>query len=299
MSEERCGFVAIIGAPNAGKSTLINQLVGSKISIATPKVQTTRFNVRGMCLHEKTQLIFIDTPGIFNAGKMFEKAMVQAAYGSISEADAVLLMVDARRGIDEETQAILDHLRQRKPKALHAAINKIDLVGKPKLMALAQTLAQQELFGEIFMVSALKGKGTNDISATLARAMPQSPWLFPADYASDMPLRMLAAEITREKLFMKLSQEIPYAILVETEKWDEKENSVAIAQIIYVQKEGQKKIILGEKGSMIKRVGMAARKELEAILEKKVHLNLFVKVRPGWKEERESYRLLGLDYKKN
>jgi GTP-binding protein Era len=340
-----CGIVAIIGEPNAGKSTLVNRLVGGKVSIVSPKVQTTRFNVRGACAHEHTQLIFVDTPGIFNAEKQFEKAMVSAAWSGIGDADAVLLLLDAQRGLREETRRLIEKLRsftsplrgevsdpalvagvtggggiQKNPfptahplpttlhphpnpppsrgRAVYLAINKIDAVDKPTLISLAKACDEHGAFARIFMISALSGDGVDDVKKHLAGAMPPGPWLYPEDQMSDISLRLLAAEITREKIFYKLDQELPYAIFVETEAWEETDRLVKISQAIYVQREGQKKIVLGSGGEMIKAIGTGARKELEAMLDKKVHLALFVKVKPGWKEDSESYRLLGLEFKK-
>ena len=298
MTEKKCGIVAIIGEPNAGKSTLINNLVGGKVSIVTPKVQTTRFNIRGVCAEGDSQLIFVDTPGIFNAEKKFEKAMVQAAWAGIGDADVVLLLIDAKQGLKEGTQQLIESLKKNCKKSVFLAINKIDTIKKPALIELAQACDAIMPFERIFMISALKGDGTDDVKSTLAKKMPASPWLYPEDQMSDISLRLLAAEITREKIFLKLEQELPYSIFVETESWDEKENSVAIAQVITVQREGQKKIVLGDKGAMIKSIGIASRKELEPLLGKRIHLTLFVKVRSGWKDDSENYRLLGLEFKK-
>jgi GTP-binding protein Era len=293
----RCGVVAIIGEPNAGKSTLLNQLVGTKLSIVTPKVQTTRFNVRGVCMEGAAQLIFVDTPGIFDAGKRFEKAMVGAAWAGAGDADAVLLLLDAQAGIKERFTELVQRLKQLVGKPVFLALNKVDAIDKPTLFTLAQQADAFGLFQRIFMISALTGDGVPSLKVALAAAMPQGPWHYPADQASDIPLRLLAAEITREKLFMKLEQELPYALLVETEKWEEGEKNITIAQVIYVQRDGQKGIVIGKGGQMLKSVGMAARRELEALTEKKIHLELFVKVRPDWKETRDAYRLLGLEFK--
>jgi GTPase len=297
MTEQRCGVVAIVGEPNAGKSTLINRLVGGKVSIVTPKVQTTRFNIRGVCAYENAQLIFVDTPGIFEAAKSFEKAMVQAAWSGIGDADATLLLIDATAGLRDNTRQIIETLKKQKRKAVFLAINKIDRVKKPVLFELAKACDEYGLFERIFMISALKGDGVEDIKKHLAASMQEGPWLYPEDQMSDIPLRMLAAEVTREKIFLKLEQELPYAIFVETEKWEETEGMVKIMQAILVQREGQKKIVIGNKGEMIKHIGISARRELEKLIGKQVHLELFVKVKPGWKEDRESYRLLGLEFK--
>lgn len=303
----RCGVVAIIGEPNAGKSTLINQLVGGKVSIVTPKVQTTRFNIRGVMTEGNAQLIFVDTPGIFDAPKSFEKAMVQAAWSGIGDADAVLMLIDARHGLRDSTKAIIEKLknplplgegrvRDRKPVIL--ALNKVDTVDKPTLFDLASDCHNFGVFDRIFMISALKGDGVKDVTAYLAGKLPEGPFLYPEDELSDIPMRLLAAEVTREKIFLKLEQELPYAVFVETESWEEGEGSIVISQAITVQREGQKKIVLGEKGAMIKSIGIVARKELERMTEKRIHLKLFVKVRENWKDDSESYRLLGLEYKK-
>lgn len=294
----RCGVIAIIGEPNAGKSTLINHLVGGKVSIVTPKVQTTRFNIRGVMVSGNSQLIFVDTPGIFDAAKSFEKAMVQAAWSGIGDADAVLMLIDAKLGLRDSSRQIIEVLKRNKNKPVCLAINKVDTIEKTKLFELAADCHDYKLFDHIFMISALKGDGVKDVSAYLATEMPEGPFLYPEDHMSDIPMRLLAAEVTREKLFLKLDQELPYSIFVETETWDETDTSITIAQAITVQREGQKKIVLGEKGAMIKAVGTEARKELMRMTDKRVHLNLFVKVRSGWKDDSESYRLLGLEYKK-
>ena len=295
--ESRCGIVAIIGEPNAGKSTLINKLVGGKVSIVSPKVQTTRFNVRGVCVHEekdtRAQLIFVDTPGIFNAAKSFEKAMVSAAWSGIGDADAVLMLLDAQYGLKDTTAELMEKLKTSK-KPVFLALNKVDAVEKGKLLTLAQQCANTGAFAEIFMISAFNGDGVREVLSSLSSVVPEAPFLYPEDQMSDISMRLLAAEITREKIFMKLDQELPYSIFVETESWDETDTSVKIAQAILVQREGQKKIMIGDKGSMIKSVGISARKELEHMVGKRIHLELFVKVKPGWKDDAESYRLLGL-----
>ncbi len=294
MSDTACGFVAIIGEPNTGKSTLINALVGQKISITTPKAQTTRTNVRGVMTDGTTQFIFIDTPGIFNAAHKFEQSMVKAAWSGAGDADAVLVMVDATKGITEGLGALLDTLAPLAKKPLFAVVNKLDKVNKERLLELATALASYKLFKEILFISALKNDGLADLKKTLAKVMPAGPFHYPEDVVSDVQLRMLAAEITREKLFLIMSQELPYACLVETEQWDEGEGRVVISQIVYVQREAHKKMVIGEKGAMMKRIGSSARRELEKMLEKKVHLSLFVKVKSGWKDDKETYRLLGL-----
>ncbi len=297
MVEQRCGIIAIIGEPNAGKSTLINRLVGGKVSIVTPKVQTTRFNVRGVCVHENSQLIFVDTPGIFSPDKQFEKAMVSAAWSGVGDSDVVLVLVDAMSGLRETTKELLEKLATLK-KPVFLALNKIDRVKKEKLFELAKACAELLPKAEIFMISAKSGDGIEQALNKLNAALPTAPFLYPEDQMSDISLRLLAAEVTREKLFLKLSQELPYSVLVETEKWEEGEGRIVISQVIYVQREGQKKIIIGDGGQMIKSIGMAARRELEKMVEKSIHLTLFVKVKSNWKDDAESYRLLGLDFKR-
>lgn len=299
MSKTSCGFVAIIGEPNTGKSTLINALVGQKISITTPKPQTTRTNVRGVLTEKNTQIIFIDTPGIFAAGHLFEKSMVKAAWSGAGDADAVLVMVDATKGITEGLQQLLSAVAPLAKKPLFAAINKLDKVSKERLLELATALSKYTIFREILFISALKKDGMSDVKSTLAKVMPEGPFHYPEDVVSDVQLRMLAAEITREKLFFLMEQELPYACMVETEQWEEtyssREGMVTISQVIYVQREAHKKMVIGEGGAMIKRIGSSARRELEKMLEKKVHLSLFVKVKQGWKEDKETFRLLGLE----
>ena len=292
----RCGIVAIIGEPNAGKSTLINHVVGGKVSIVTPKVQTTRFNIRGVCVRDETQFIFVDTPGIFSAAKSFEKAMVSAAWSGIGDADAVLMLFDAQYKIKDSTREIFEKLKTAK-KPVFLALNKVDSVDKTKLFELAQEFNDSGVFKAIFMVSAKTGDGVDQALRTISGYLPEQPFLYPEDQMSDISLRLLAAEVTREKIFMRLDQELPYAIFVETEAWEETETSVKISQAIMVQREGQEKIVIGDKGAMIKHIGIASRKDLERMLEKKVHLALFVKVKPNWKDDAESYRLLGLEKK--
>ncbi|MFO0389191.1 MAG: GTPase Era [Alphaproteobacteria bacterium] len=295
---KKCGVVAVIGEPNAGKSTLVNQLVGSKVSIVTPKVQTTRFNVRGVCIFEQTQFIFVDTPGIFDATKQFEKAMVNAAWAGMGDADAALLIIDGTKPITDAFKLIIEQLIKSK-KPIFLAINKIDKLKKDKVLELMSEYNALANFSGVFMISALKGSGIEYLKEHLARAMPASEWLYPEDEMTDIPVRMLAAEITREKLFFMLGQELPYAILVETEQWEEKENIVRISQAIYVQRESQKMIVIGKGGAMLKRIGTSSRRELEALLEKKVHLSLFVKIRENWKEDQAIYRMMGLEYHKS
>lgn len=295
--ETRCGFVAIIGAPNVGKSTLLNRLVGAKVSIVTPKVQTTRTRILGIAIEGGTQLIFIDTPGIFRPRRRLDRAMVRAAWSGAADADLTLLLVDAhRRQPDEDTRAILDGLKQAGRRAV-LVLNKIDLVRREALLGLAESLHAESIFTDVFMVSAATGDGVDDLRAALAARLPAGPWLFPADQITDMPMRLLAAEITREQLFLQLHQELPYALTVESETWEEfRDGSVKIQQVIYLQRESQKPIVIGKGGQRIRRVREAAQAGLEAMLGRKVHLFLFVKVRENWLEDPERYRELGLDF---
>ena len=294
----RCGFIALIGAPNAGKSTLINTLVGSKVAIVSPKVQTTRTLLRGIAMEGQAQLVFIDTPGIFAPRRRLDRAMVTTAWGGAHDADLVAVLIDAKKGLDDDAEAILQKLAEvRQPKVL--MLNKVDLVEKEKLLGLAPTINARGKFEAIFMISALSGDGVADVRAWLATHVPEGPWHYPEDEVSDAPLRQLAAEITREKLYLKLHQELPYQSTVETEKWtDLKDGSVRIEQTIYVERESQRKIVLGKAGQTIKSIGEAARRELGEIVEKKVHLFLFVKVREGWGDDPERYRQIGLEFPK-
>jgi GTPase len=292
----RCGFVALIGAPNAGKSTLLNALVGTKISIVTPKVQTTRALIRGIAMEGAAQLIFVDTPGIFAPRRRLDRAMVGSAWGSTQDADIVAFLIDSPKGVHEDEEAILRSLANlRAPNVL--VLNKVDLVDKPKLLALAQSLNERATFAGTFMVSARSGDGTPDLKAFLAAQVPPGPWLYPEDQISDAPLRQLAAEITREKLYLRLHQELPYQSTVETESWKElKDGAVRIEQTIYVERESQRKIVLGKSGQTIKAIGAAARAEIAAAVEHPVHLFLFVKVREGWGDDPERYREMGLEF---
>ncbi len=294
----RCGFVALIGAPNAGKSTLTNALVGSKVAIVTPKVQTTRTLLRGIAMVGDAQLILIDTPGIFAPRRRLDRAMVTTAWGGAHDADVVALLIDAKRGLDEETEAILAKLGEiRQPKIL--ILNKVDLVEKEKLFGLAQEANERAKFDATFMIAALTAYGVADVRAWLAAHVPPGPWHYPPDEVSDAPLRHLAAEITREKVYLMLHQELPYQSTVETETWTErKDGSVRIEQTIYVERESQRKIVLGKSGQTIKAIGAAARKELAEIIEQPVHLFLFVKVREGWGDDPERYRQMGLEFPK-
>ncbi|WP_237151832.1 GTPase Era [Oryzibacter oryziterrae] len=291
----QAGFVALIGAPNAGKSTLLNQLVGAKVSIVSHKVQTTRAIMRGIAIKGPSQVIFVDTPGIFQPKRTLDRAMVNTAWGGASDADIVAVLIDAKRGIGEEVTRIFDKLADiRHPKIL--IINKIDTVKRDSLLALAADLNARAKFEATFMVSALNGSGVEDLMGWLAEQVPVGPWLYPEDQISDLPMRMLAAEITREKLFLRLHDELPYSSTVETEQWKEmKDGSARLEQTIYVERDSQKKIVLGKDGQTIKAISMAARKELTDIVERPVHLFLFVKVRENWAEDPERLREMGLD----
>ncbi len=291
----RCGFVALIGAPNAGKSTLLNQLVGSKIAIVTHKVQTTRARIRAIAIEGDAQIIFVDTPGIFAPKRKLDEAMVAAAWAGAAEADATVLLIDARDGLNEANQSIIEGLEKSNLKVM-LAINKIDTVQREKLLTLADELNKRYPFTDTFMISAMKGHGVNDLKETLAAGMPEGPWLYPEDQMADLPLRMLASEITREKLFLRLHDELPYASTVETETWQErKDGSVRIEQVIFVERDSQKKIVLGKNGQTVKAIGQAARAEIAEAIGQNVHLFLFVKVREKWAEDPERLRMMGLD----
>ncbi len=292
------GFVALIGAPNAGKSTLLNSLVGAKVSIVSRKVQTTRAQVRGIAMIDQTQIVFVDTPGIFKPKRRLDRAMVDSAWGGATDADLVALLVDVRKADDDETIAILERLRHTKQRKT-LILNKVDTIDKPKLMEIATKLNELCPFEATFMVAALTGYGVKDMANWLAKQMQPGPWLYPEDQISDAPLRFLAAEITREKLFERLHDELPYRSTVETETWEtKKDGSVKINQTIFVEREGQRKIVLGEGGSTIKSIGSAARKEIAEAAETKVHLFLFVKVRENWGDDPERYREMGLQFPK-
>ncbi|OBQ82281.1 MAG: GTPase Era [Mesorhizobium sp.] len=292
----RSGFVALIGAPNAGKSTLVNQLVGAKVSIVTHKVQTTRAIVRGIATHDNAQIVFVDTPGIFKPRRRLDTAMVTTAWGGAKDADVVVLLIDAERGIKGDADAILDRLKDVKQPML-LVLNKVDRVKPETLLALAAAANERVPFKRTFMVSALTGSGCKDLLDYLAETLPAGPWYYPEDQISDLPMRQLAAEITREKLYLRLHQELPYSSHIETEKWEEKKDgSVRIEQVIYVERESQKKIVLGHKGETIRAIGQAARAEIAEILEQKVHLFLFVKVRENWGDDPERYREMGLEF---
>ena len=295
-ADTRCGFVALIGAPNAGKSTLLNALVGAKVTIVSRKVQTTRALIRGITIEDQAQLIFVDTPGIFAPKRRLDRAMVTTAWTGAHDADLVGVLIDARKGLEEE--AILDKVAEvKQPKVL--ILNKIDLVAKEKLLPLAQAANDNVKFDATFMSSELTGDGVADLKKWLAERVPSGPWLYPPDQMSDAPLRQLAAEITREKLFERLHQELPYHSTVETEVWKElRKGDIRIEQTVYVERESQRKIVLGKGGQTIKAIGEAARKEIAELDEGKVHLFLFVKVREGWGEDPERYRAMGLEFPK-
>jgi GTP-binding protein Era len=290
------GFVALIGAPNAGKSTLVNRLVGAKVSIVTHKVQTTRALVRGVVTHGAAQIVFVDTPGIFKPRRRLDDAMVTTAWGGAKDADVVALLIDAERGIKGDADAILDRLADvRQPKLL--LLNKVDRVRPETLLELTKVANERVSFERTFMISALTGSGCGDFLDYLAKTLPAGPWYYPEDQISDLPMRQFAAEVTREKLYLRLHQELPYSSHVETEKWEEKKDgSVRIEQVIYVERDSQKKIVLGEKGRTIKAIGEAARREIGEMIEQKVHLFLFVKVRENWVNDPERYREMGLDF---
>jgi GTP-binding protein Era len=297
-SDTRCGFVALIGAPNAGKSTLLNALVGSKVTIVSHKVQTTRALIRGITLEGKAQLIFVDTPGIFAPKRRLDRAMVTTAWSGAHEADLIGVLIDARKGIDEEAEALLDRLADVKPTKI-LILNKIDLVPRATLLLLTKIANEKAKFDSTFMISALTGDGVADLKTWLADRMPPSPWLYPPDQMSDAPVRQLAAEITREKLFERLHQELPYHSTVETETWKElRGGDIRVEQTIYVERESQRKIVIGKGGQTLKSIGESSRREIAEIVEHKVHLFLFVKVREGWGDDPERYRAMGLEFPK-
>lgn len=294
---QRCGFVAVVGPPNAGKSTLVNHLVGAKVSIVTHKVQTTRTRVRGIAVHGNSQIVFIDTPGIFTAKRRLERAMVQAAWAGVEDADVVLVIHDAgRKRISDDTRRVIEGLAETRGEVV-LVLNKVDLVKRERLLEIAAELSAMADFSKVFMVSALTGDGLDDLVDYLAARMPEGPWHFPEDQLSDISLRMLAAEITREKLFLNLHQELPYALTVETESWEEfKDGSARIEQTIYVAREQHKAMCLGKGGKTIRMVREAAQKEMEEAFGQPVHLFLFVKVRENWINDPERYRNLGLEF---
>jgi GTP-binding protein Era len=298
MPDTHCGFVALIGAPNVGKSTLLNALVGSKVTIVSHKVQTTRALVRGIAIEDTSQVVFIDTPGIFAPKRRLDRAMVTTAWTGAHDADIVGLLIDARKGVDEEADAILGKLAEVRTRKL-VVINKVDLVAKDSLLKLAHDLDARAKFDAVFMISALTGDGVGDLKHWLATNVPVGPWHYPEDQISDLPMRQLAAEITREKIYQRLHQELPYQSTVETDSWTErKDGSVRIEQTIYVERESQRKIVLGKSGQTIKAIGADARKEIAALIEQPVHLFLFVKVREGWGDDPARYREMGLEFPK-
>jgi GTP-binding protein Era len=303
MSQTHCGFAAIIGAPNAGKSTLTNALVGSKVSIVTPKVQTTRMPVRGVAIRGQTQIVFVDTPGIFKPRRRLDRAMVKSAWAGAKDADAVLLIVDAPDLAAQpdglaarDTAAIIEGLKKGERKAA-LLLNKIDGMKRTDLLPLIEKFNAEGIFDSVFVISALKGDHIADVADWCAARMPPGPWLFPEDQAADIPSRLLAAEVTREKIYLRLHDELPYATAVETEKWEERnDGSVKIDQTIFVQRDGQKAIVLGKGGATIKKIGELARAEMEEMFDRRVHLFLFVKVSENWAEERDHYREMGLEF---
>jgi GTP-binding protein Era len=293
----RAGFVALIGAPNAGKSTLLNTAVGTKLSIVTHKVQTTRALLRGIVIHNNAQIVFVDTPGIFRPKRRLERAMVATAWGGAADADVLAVLIDAKKGITDEDRAILEGIAGFPAgRECVLLLNKVDLVKRETLLALAKEANEAGRFSRTFMISALNGDGVSDLLDHLAAAMPEGPYLYPEDQMTDLPLRFLAAEITREKLTLRLHDELPYRATVETEKWTETKKGVRIDQTIYVEREGQRKILLGKGGETIKAISMAARKEISKLIEKPVHLFLFVKVRENWSDDPERYREMGVEF---
>jgi len=292
----KAGFVALIGAPNAGKSTLLNSLVGSKVSIVSRKVQTTRALVRGIAIEGEAQIVFVDTPGIFKPKRRLDRAMVTSAWGGAGDADVIALLLDSRKGIDEEAEAILAKLPDlKRPKVL--ILNKIDLIERSRLLEMAAKVNEAVPFAHTFMISALKGDGIETLKRQLAAMMPEGPWLYPEDQISDAPLRMLAAEITREKIYERLHEELPYQSTVETDQWQVRpDGSVRIEQTVFVERDSQRKIVLGKGGQTIKAIGQAARREIAEIAEAQVHLFLFVKVRENWSDDPERYREMGLEF---
>ena len=296
--KSKCGFAVIIGAPNVGKSTLVNYVVGTKVSIVSPKVQTTRSKVLGINISDNCQLILVDTPGIFAPKRRLDRAMVHSAWGGTEDSDLILLLVDSKRGVDSETQGIINNLKQfDKERKIFLVLNKVDLIQKDKLLNLTEKLSKTEIFKKIFMISAKNGDGIDDLLDEINLSIPEGPWLFPEDQISDMPLRLLAAEITREKLYLKLHQELPYSTVVETEEWQEKKDgSIRIEQTIFVERESQRSIVLGKGGKMIKSIGLESRTEFSKMVEVPVHLFLFVKVREKWGDNPIHYSNRGLKF---
>jgi len=296
----RAGFVALIGEPNAGKSTLLNRMVGAKVSIVTHKVQTTRTRIRGVAMEGVAQIVFVDTPGLFRPRRRLDRAMVKAAWGGAADADLIVLLIEANRGLTDGVEAIIDRLRDQIPQgqAVALAINKIDKVKAEVLLALAEKMNSAFPFAKTFMISAEKGYGVKDLREWLAEQLPEGPWFYPEDQIADLPMRMIAAEMTREKLTLRLHEELPYQLTVETEKWEDKpDGSARIDQIIYVSRDGHKGIVLGNKGETIKSIGQSARADISEFLGRTVHLFLQVKVRENWQDEPERYSEMGLDFK--
>ena len=297
-AQTKCGYVTLIGAPNAGKSTLLNQLVGAKIAIVSPKVQTTRTRVTAIAIEDQTQIIFVDTPGIFMPSRRLETAMVNAAWDGAKDTDVLALLIDSNKGITKDVDRIIEGL-EKSGKRAHLILNKIDMIKRDKLLGLAQQLTDKGVFDEVFMISALNGDGVAYLRETLAKQLPEGPWLFPEDQLALAPMRNLAAEITREKLFLRMNQELPYSLTVETEKWEDRaDGTVKIDQVIYVSRENHKPMILGKGGQTIKKIGELARVDLEEALGCRVHLFLFVKVREKWLDDPERYHEMGLDFPK-
>jgi len=293
---EKCGFVALIGAPNAGKSTLLNAMVGAKVAIVTHKVQTTRTRITGIAMHDDTQLVFIDTPGIFQPKRRLDRAMVNAAWKGSEDAETTLLLVDAKKGVTEEVERIIEGLKAA-GRAATLVLNKIDGIKRDGLLVLTQQLNEAFDFEETFMISALTGDGVNDLKAHLAEKAPVGPWMYPEDQIADVTMRLLAAEITREKIYLRLHEELPYHTTVETEKWEErKDGSVRIEQVIHVQRETQKGIVIGKNGAMLKLLGQMAREEMTEEFGRKVHLFLHVRTTERWAEDRTMYADMGLDF---
>jgi GTP-binding protein Era len=296
MTGQKCGYVALVGAPNAGKSTLMNRLMGTKVSIVTHKVQTTRARVIGVTVRDTTQIIFVDTPGIFAPKRRLERAMVAAAWGGAADADVIVLLVDASEKSLDHALHVVDGLKKAGRQAV-LALNKIDLVPRDALLSLTERLNATGVFTETFMISALTGDGVDDLIPHFAEILPTGPWLYPEDHLTDMNERLFASEITREKLFLRLHQELPYALTVETEGWEDRpDGSVKVDQVIYVERTSQRAIVLGKGGRQIKEIGAAARAEMSELMERKVHLFLFVKVRDKWRDDPERYREMGLDF---
>lgn len=306
IEDTRCSVIAVIGAPNAGKSTLVNALVGAKVSIVTHKVQTTRARVRGIMMQDETQLVFIDTPGIFSPRRRLDRAMVAAAWEGIEGADERILVVDAPAYLEGEnekgaagksradTDLIIGGLKDNGVNSV-LALNKIDEIARPKLLAIVQQLNETGVFSEVFMISAKNGDGLGDLKTHLVKTAPKGPWLYPEDQLSDISDRLMAAEVTREKLFLRLHDELPYASTVETEQWKETKSGIRIEQTIYVERDGQKAIVLGKNGQTLKAIGKASREELSQLLDRPVHLFLHVKVREGWADEAARLKNIGLD----